>query len=331
MARLLERIAGLLSAQQASPFRARAYHDAAVQLRELRQPLRQILEERGCAGLEELPAVGPSIASAIAEYLTSGHLHLLSRLEGRSAPEDVFTTLPGIGEELAQRLHETLGVETLEELELAAHDGRLQRVPGFGPRRTLALRDLLAARLSRALRRHAIASDTTASLEPALELPDVATLLGVDAAYREGAAHGTLHRMAPARFNPQAEEWLPILHAEHDGWHFTALFSNSARAHELHKTRDWVVIHYARHGRDGQCTVVTEWHGSLEGRRVVRGREGECSHHYEPVAEVQHTLVEDTERWLEQHADWADARAPLAGEAHADVPQEPRQPGSGKI
>lgn len=276
---MLERIAALLEAQRASPFRAQAYRDAALQVRRLREPLRQILEARGNAGLDQLPAVGPSIASLIAEYLTSGHLRLLSRLEGRSAPEDVFTTLPGIGEELAQRLHERLGVETLEELELAAHDGRLQRVPGFGPRRTRALRDLLAARLSRSLQRDApvgAAGDTAA-------LPDAATLLAVDAEYRERAARDELPRIAPLRFNPLAEAWLPILHTELDGWHFTALFSNSARAHERNRTRDWVVIHYARDGRDGQCTVVTEWHGADAGRRVVRGREHECNHQHGSV------------------------------------------------
>jgi hypothetical protein len=28
-------------------------------------------------------------------------------------------------------------------------------------------------------------------------------------------------------------------------WHFTALFSNTARAHELRRTRDWVVLYFA--------------------------------------------------------------------------------------
>lgn len=57
------------------------------------------------------------------------------RLEGEVAPEDLFTTVPGIGDELARRIHDALEIETLEELELAAHDGRLQTVDGFGPRR----------------------------------------------------------------------------------------------------------------------------------------------------------------------------------------------------
>jgi len=55
------------------------------------------------------------------------------------------------------------------------------------------------------------------------------------------------------------------------------LFSNTARAHDLGRTRDWVVVYfYDEHHREGQCTVVTETRGALIGKRVVRGREDEC-------------------------------------------------------
>jgi putative hydrolase len=83
--------------------------------------------------------------------------------------------------------------------------------------------------------------------------------------------------IAPRRFNPSNEAWLPILHTERDGWHFTALFSNTGRAHDLGRTRDWVVIYfYNDQHEEGQHTVVTETRGSLIGMRVVRGREAEC-------------------------------------------------------
>jgi len=59
------------------------------------------------------------------------------------------------------------------------------------------------------------------------------------------------------------------------------MFSNTARAHEFGRTRDWVVIYFhADHREEGQRTVVAETHGPLEGRRVVRGREPECREHY---------------------------------------------------
>jgi hypothetical protein len=74
--------------------------------------------------------------------------------------------------------------------------------------------------------------------------------------------------------------WLPVLHTERDSWHFTALFSNTARAHELGRTRDWVVLYFrADHEVEGQRTVVTETQGPQAGQRVVRGRESACQAH----------------------------------------------------
>ena len=63
------------------------------------------------------------------------------------------------------------------------------------------------------------------------------------------------------------------MHTKRGDWHFTALFSNTARAHELGRTNDWVVIYYYDEDhREGQNTVVTETHGPRRGERVVRGR-----------------------------------------------------------
>jgi hypothetical protein len=68
------------------------------------------------------------------------------------------------------------------------------------------------------------------------------------------------------------------LHTSRDGWHLTALYSNTARAHELARTRDWVVIYFHQDDHvEGQRTVVTETHGAQRGLRVVRGREAECA------------------------------------------------------
>jgi putative hydrolase len=71
------------------------------------------------------------------------------------------------------------------------------------------------------------------------------------------------------------------MHVTRHGWHFTALFSNTARAHELGRTRDWVVIYfYDEAHHENQHTVVTETRGSLINERVVRGREAECREYY---------------------------------------------------
>ena len=58
------------------------------------------------------------------------------------------------------------------------------------------------------------------------------------------AAAGSLRKIAPKRFNPKDETWLPVLHTRRGDWHFTVLYSNTQRAHELGKTHDWVVIYF---------------------------------------------------------------------------------------
>jgi len=148
-------------------------------------------------------------------------------------------------------------------------------VPGVGPRRAAAIRASLQSMLSRSRPRF------TADARHVTHGPTVATLLTVDREYRHKAEAGTLPTIAPRRFNPAGEAWLPVLHTVHDGWHFTALFSNTAQAHQLNRTRDWVVIYfYDDEHAEGQHTVVTETHGPLVGRRVVRGRETDCKEHY---------------------------------------------------
>jgi DNA polymerase (family X) len=57
------------------------------------------------------------------------------QLQGEVSPEKLFSQVPGVGEELAKRIVEQLDISALEELEQAAHDGRLAEVEGFGPKR----------------------------------------------------------------------------------------------------------------------------------------------------------------------------------------------------
>lgn len=118
--------------------------------------------------------------------------------------------------------------------------------------------------------------------------PPVKILLDVDREYRDKARAGLLPKIAPRRLNPDRTPWLPVLHTRYGPWEFTALFSNTELAHELHRTYDWVVIFFTDpEGEDGQFTVVTERRGTLTGRRVVRGREPECASAYRSAATSQ--------------------------------------------
>ena len=282
---VLERVAELLEAQDANPFRVRAYRRAAQVIERSEQSIAEIADSKNGKKLEDLPEIGNRIAGSIREFVHTGRLNLLERLEGQVSPEDLFTTVPGIGEELAKRIHSQLHIETLEDLELAAHDGRLEKVTGLGERRIRGLKDSLATMLSRSSRQRArriryLEKEKATGLMTDASPAPISMILDVDAEYRRKAEAGLLKTISPRRFNPEQRSFLPILHTEREGLHFTALFSNTARAHELGKTRDWVVVYYDRDGHENQCTVVTEHQGPLRGRRVVRGRERGCMIYY---------------------------------------------------
>jgi putative hydrolase len=275
VAEILREMAAVLEAQQANPFRVNAYRRAAETVSGLERDLRDYIREEGADSLISLPFIGRGLAATFGEIVGTGGYARLERLRGGTRPEALFQTVPGIGPALAQRIYDQLHVDTLEALEVAAHDGRLERVPGIGPRKVAAIR----AGLSSLLGRRRGSSERS-------EGPSVETLLTVDAQYRGQAADGRLPTIAPRRFNPKHQAWLPVLHADRNGWHFTALYSNTARAHELGRTDDWVVLYYydGEH-QEGQHTVVTETRGPLAGRRVVRGREAECGKHYAALAQ----------------------------------------------
>ena len=259
----LREAAALLEQQGANRYRVAAYRNAAGTIESLSQDVTLLFQTDGFPGLTSLPRVGPQIAGAVAEIIRTGRWMQLERLRGTIDPEWLYSQVPGIGEHLAGRVVDSLHIDTLEALEVAVYDGRLGRVPGFGARRVAMVRAALAEMLGR--RRHRVQQE-----------PSVDMLLDVDREYREKSAANALHRIAPKRFNPTSEAWLPVLHTERGPWRFTVLYSNTARAHSLGRTHDWVVIYFQSNSHsEGQRTVVTETQGPLKGARVVRGRESE--------------------------------------------------------
>ena len=275
IARRLREVAQLLEDQGANRFRVRAYRAAAETIERLAAPAAEIAQQQGTDGLQALPGIGVSLARSIHTLVVTGRLPMLDRLRGRMDPVSLLTSIPGIGPAFAHRLHDDLHIETLEQLEMAAHDGRLTDIEGIGPKKLQGIVDSLTARLGR-VRKPPHASGPYATREPPVD-----ELLDVDREYREAAQAGRLQRIAPHRFNPQNEAWLPILHTQRGARHYTALFSNSALAHQLKKTRDWVILYYEDDHGEHQCTVITSHQAPLSGKRIVRGREEDCTGYYQ--------------------------------------------------
>jgi putative hydrolase len=282
IAQALAEMAVLLEAQAANPFRIHAYRSAAQVIQAYDEPVAELLEREGFAGLEQLPGIGESLAHHIEELVCTGKLRMLERLRGELLGEDPLASLPGIGPQLADRIRTQLGIESLEDLEAAAYDGRLAAVPGVGMKRVRAVRDVLAGRLGRKV-------PAAKGPPPQPSDPSVSELLDIDREYRVLAEKGRLPLAAPKRFNPTGAAWLPILHTERGSRRYMVLYSNSAQAHEIGTVYNWVVILREDEEGSGQWTVITSRYGRTKGLRIVRGREAECRDCYDQMV-VQREL-----------------------------------------
>jgi hypothetical protein len=278
--RLIE-YANYLEACEASLYRVRAYRRAADTVLALDRPVSEILALDGRQGLEALPGIGTHLSYTLEGLVRTGEFHTLDRDAGHVDPERLLSSLPGVGHHLSRLIHERLGIGTLEELERAAHDGKLGQL-GIGPKRLRGIIDSLAGRLGRYRLPEPIAGE-----------PAVGELLAIDREYQMLAERQRLPTISPRRFNPTNEPWLPVLQIRRGGYRYRALFSNTALAHRLGQTRDWVVIYFEDGYQSGQRTVVTETRGELRGRRVVRGRERQCAEYYrgQTAARNEATLI----------------------------------------
>jgi DNA polymerase (family X) len=200
-ARRLEDVVRLLTEQGANPDRGWASHRAATTLCWLGRPVTEMLPQEGVEGLRKLPGLGESLTRTIHDLVVTGRLSRLDWLRGEMDPVLLFASVPGIGTRLAEHRHGDLGSATLEALEAAAHDGRLAEIAGIGEKKSAGVIDALATRLGRV---------RVLVRLPATDAPAVAERLDVDREYCDQAALGTRRRIAPRRFNPSGEVWLPV-------------------------------------------------------------------------------------------------------------------------
>ncbi len=129
VARVLYEIGELLTIK-GDRFRSRAFLMAAQRVSSLTEDIRRVRERDQ---LEEIPGVGKSIASIIEEFLDTGETTQLEELR-ESLPYGVLDLmeLEGVGPKTAMRLHEELGIASLDDLEKVAKEGRLRGLKGFG-------------------------------------------------------------------------------------------------------------------------------------------------------------------------------------------------------
>ena len=133
IAALLGEFADLLEISGANPFRIRAYRNAVRTVAGATRPIATMLAEG--EDLQELPGIGKDLAQYLAEIVERGTFDRLEEV-AREVPRSLtaLVRLEGVGPRKAKKLWEELGIETIDALEEAANDGRVEALEGFGKR-----------------------------------------------------------------------------------------------------------------------------------------------------------------------------------------------------
>ena len=131
-AHVLEQIAAFLELKGENQFRVRAFRSAAKSVRGLQVDLRTALADGTLAATK---GVGPATLHILQELADTGRTSILEELREQIPPGLVeMLRIPGLGIAKIRQIHELLDVDSLPELEAAARDGRLARLPRFGAR-----------------------------------------------------------------------------------------------------------------------------------------------------------------------------------------------------
>ena len=177
VADVLEQIAAFLELRGENPFRIRAFRTAARAIGTYPGDLRQGLEDGSLAAAK---GVGPATLQIATELMNTGRAGILEELREQIPPGLVeMLSISGLGVAKIRQIHEVLGVESLPELETAALDGRLAKLPRFG-RKTSEniLKSIAFLRQANAFRLSHHAAEEAEGLRSALaRLPGVTTAI----------------------------------------------------------------------------------------------------------------------------------------------------------
>jgi DNA polymerase (family X) len=173
VAQVLEQIAACLELKSENPFRIRAFRTAARAITSFPGDLRQSIQDGSLASAK---GVGPATLQIVTELVGTGRATMLEELREQIPPGLVeMLEISGLGVAKIRQIHDVLGIDTLPELEAAAHDGRLAKLPRFGPRTSENILKAIAfLRKATAFRLYHHALDEAEGLRAALErLPGV--------------------------------------------------------------------------------------------------------------------------------------------------------------
>ena len=134
LAKLLDETASLLEIDGADPFRIRSYRRAAEAVEQQTAQLAPLtLPDADPKALLAINGIGKGMAANIRDLVATGSMPLRDELLTKYRPTMLdLLRLPGMGPKTVALVWSALGVATIDELELAAKDGQLNKLPRMG-------------------------------------------------------------------------------------------------------------------------------------------------------------------------------------------------------
>jgi DNA polymerase (family 10) len=132
IAAALDELADLYELDGAVVYRVVAYRQAARSIRDSSRSVEQLAKEGKAT---ELAHVGTTLQEKINALLETGDIPAAVKLREKF-PGDLarFTQIPGLGPKTARKIHDELGIATLDELREAAEGAKLRSIQGLGPK-----------------------------------------------------------------------------------------------------------------------------------------------------------------------------------------------------
>lgn len=121
-------------------FKIRSYNRAADEIQNLSSDIGEIYKKEQLKGLLKVPSIGKALATKLEEYIVTGKIHYYEELKEK-LPIDVdqFLGFEGIGPKTIKTLYDHIGIKNVSDLEKAALEGKIRKIPGFSQKKEESL------------------------------------------------------------------------------------------------------------------------------------------------------------------------------------------------
>ena len=149
---ILEDIAVLLELKGDNPFKIRAYSGGARVLEMMEEDLGDVIAEER---LDAIKGIGSALVDKIKTLYVTGELEYYTKLRESIAPGLIeMLEIPGLGGKKVKRLHDAIGVESVDALQAACESGKVEALKGFGKKSAEKILNGIANRAAYAKRHH---------------------------------------------------------------------------------------------------------------------------------------------------------------------------------